>query len=124
MSRHLLTRGKSYFVAGALLVALLFQSMIPAGYMPAADGSFSLQICHSGFMTQDGAHDAEGHPLGHSHVEYCPFGALPGAGPISHFLALLPSWSIASQALAEFTFRYPASRLDRSHSPRGPPLHA
>lgn len=106
-------------------MALLWHSMIPAGFMPASDGSFSLKICPSGFMTQsDGAGPVRGHTGGHSHVEFCPFGALPGAAPIPHVVAFLPSWSVAAPSPAEFTARAPGTRFDRTHPARGPPLLA
>jgi hypothetical protein len=114
-------------IAGAVFLALLFQSMIPAGFMPASDGSFALQICHSGLLTQSGDHGDQGdqqgaaHSGGHSHVEFCPFGALPGAGPIAHIATFLPSLSVTPQPIADPGFRPPAARFDRAHTPRGPP---
>ena len=124
MTRHGVNRSNILLLAGALLVALLFQAMIPAGFMPATDGSFALQICHSGFPSHAGAHDPGRHSGGHSHVEFCPFGALPGAAPISHGVTLLASGAIASQPVAEFEFRRPCNRLERAHPPRGPPAFA
>src|SRR6201995_2584207 len=60
MTRYFRHRCKGPFIAGALLIALLFQAMIPAGFMPAADGKFALQVC---------PHDSNTHTGGHSHVE-------------------------------------------------------
>jgi hypothetical protein len=117
----LLNRSNRHLLAGAVLFALLFRAMIPAGFMPAGDGSFSLQVCHSGFLTQDNPNDGNGRSGGHAHVEYCSFGALPGAGPISHVIAFLASWSAVSQPFAEFTSRPPSTRLERAHAARGPP---
>ena len=124
MTRHVLIRSRRLFIAGALLVALLFHAMIPDGFMPAADGSFALQVCHSGFLTQSGSHDNNRHSGGHSHVEFCPFGALPGAGPVSHATAFLPSWSIATEARPDLTVSRPFARSERAHPPRGPPSPA
>jgi hypothetical protein len=124
MTRHFLIRSRRLFIAAALLVALLYQAMIPAGFMPAADGSFALQVCHSGFLTQTGSHDSDRHSGGHSHVEFCPFGALPGAAPISHAIAVPLSGSIATPSLAELTVTRPFARSERAHPPRGPPFPA
>jgi hypothetical protein len=99
-------------IAGAMFLALLFQSMIPAGFMPASDGSFALQVCHSGLPMHSG---------GHSHVEFCSFGALPGAGPITHIANFLPSRIITPQTVADMGLPRPAARFERAHSPRGPP---
>ena len=107
-----------------MFLALLFQSMIPAGFMPASDGSFALQICHSGLPTQAGDQQGAAHTGGHSHVDFCPFGALPGAGPIAHIAAFAPCLSIAPEAVADQVFRRPAARFDRAHPPRGPPARS
>ncbi len=121
MSRPILNRGRRLSLAVALLVALLYQAMIPPGFMPAANGSFALQICHSGLLAPSDPHDNNRHSGGHSHVEFCPFGALPGAAPIPHLAALLPVWAVASQAIAELSVTRPYARVERAHPPRGPP---
>jgi hypothetical protein len=102
-------------IAGALLIALLFQAMIPAGFMPAADGSFALKIC---------PHDSNHHTGGHSHVEFCPYGALPGAAPLPHIAVSLPSTPIVQQPIAGPASSRAHIRLERAHSPRGPPTLA
>jgi hypothetical protein len=121
MKRLCINRRHRRLITGALFLALLFQSMIPAGFMPASDGSFALQICHSGFVTQSDDRQGVAHSGSHSHVEFCSFGALPGAGPIAHIAAFLPSLSITPQPIADLEFRRPAARFDRAHPPRGPP---
>jgi hypothetical protein len=118
MKQLCLNHANRRLIAGAMFLALLFQSMIPAGFMPASDGSFALQVCHSGLPAHS---DLPAHPGGHSHDEFCPFGALPGAGPITHIAAFLPSRIVAPQPVAGLGFRRPAPRFDRAHPPRGPP---
>jgi hypothetical protein len=112
MTRYFRHRCNRPVIAGALLIALLFQAMIPAGFMPAVDGKFALQVC---------PHDSNHHTGGHSHVEFCPFGALPGAAPLPHVAVWLPSPSLAQQLLAEPTFSRVQVRFERAHRPRGPP---
>jgi hypothetical protein len=124
MTRYFRHRCKRPLIAGALLVALLFQAMIPAGFMPATDGSFALKICHSGLLTQSDTNDSNRHAGGHSHVEFCSFGALPGAGPISHLTAFLPIWQIVPQRMGELAALRPYARLERAHPARGPPALA
>ena len=113
-------------IAGGLLVALLFQAMIPAGFMPAADGSLALEVCHSGLPGPDpgvpGPDRAAGHTGNHTHVTFCSFGALPGVGPLSQPVALGPSLASARPQTAELTQVPPPSRLERAHPARGPPL--
>jgi hypothetical protein len=121
MKRLCLNRRHRRLIAGAMFLALMFQSLIPSGFMPASDGSFALQVCHSGFATQSGDDQSAQHSGGHSHVEFCPFGALPGAGPITHIAAFLPPLSITPQPVSGVEFRRPAHRFDRTHPARGPP---
>jgi|SRR5580698_711527 hypothetical protein len=121
MKRHWLNRKHRRLIAGAMFLALLSQSLIPAGFMPASDGSFALQVCHSGFPTQSGSEQGAPHSGSHSHVEFCSFGALPGAGPISYIAAPLSSQPVAPHPVAEVGFRLPSVRLARAHLPRGPP---
>lgn len=120
MHRLSLNRANRRLTVGAMFLALLFQSMIPAGFMPASDGSFALQVCHSGLMTQSGDQQSAPHSGGHVHVECCSFGALPGAGPITHIATVLPARVITPQPVANLGFRRPATRFDRTHFPRGP----
>lgn len=90
--------------------------------MPAGDGSFSLRVCHSGMpMPMDSDRRRS---EGHSHVDFCPFGALPGAGPIAHIAALVPASSPAAAINSEFSLRRAAARFDRANPARGPPVLA
>jgi hypothetical protein len=89
--------------------------MIPVGFMPAADGTFALKIC---------PHDSNRHTGGHSHVEFCSFGAMSGAAPLPHIAALLPAPSVAQQPLAELVLSRASVRFERAHPPRGPPTLA
>jgi len=123
MRPQLFSRVLSHLLTRAVVIALLCQAMIPTGFMPAADGSFALQICHSGFLVSFDAHEPN-HSGGHSHVQYCPFGALPGAGPLSHTAAFQPSWSTISEPIAELALMRPAARAERAHPARGPPARA
>jgi len=115
MTRYFRNRCKCALLAGVLLVALFFQAMIPVGFMPAADGTFALKIC---------PHDSNHLSGGHSHVEFCPFGALPGAAPLPHIAAWLPAPASAQQLVAEPIFSRAHDRFERAHRPRGPPALA
>jgi hypothetical protein len=115
MTRHFRKHRNHPLIAAALLAALLFQAMIPVGFMPAADGKIALQIC---------PHDTNRHTGGHSHVEFCSFGATSGAAPLPHIAALLPAPAVAQQPLAELVLSRAAVRFERAHPPRGPPTLA
>jgi hypothetical protein len=121
MMRHLLECSHRRLLAGALYAALIFQALIPAGFMPASDGSFSLQVCHSGLPAPAQSGGSDHSPNGHSHIGYCPFAALPGTGPIPHIAGVLPSSSDAAQPTADFARQPPETRLRRAHPARGPP---
>jgi hypothetical protein len=127
MMRRLLNRYKRldrhsrHVVAAAVFLALLFQPMIPAGFMPAADGSLALQICHSGI---DDLGSGAKHSGGHSHVGFCAFGALPGVGPV-YAPASVPACQAAT-ALRQAGADAPQilSPIERAQSARGPPIPA
>ena len=106
-------------IACGLFVALLFQAMIPVGFMPASDGSVGLEICHSGMPSMP----QPGHPGGHSHGD-CPFAALPGVGPILHRIVALPAAPAVAASVASLPVLRFSSRPGRAHPPRGPPLPA
>jgi hypothetical protein len=119
MQRPSFIRRHRRLTAAALFVAFLCQAMIPAGFMPASDGTFSLQVCHSG-MPEHVAPDAAGHSHGHVHVD-CPFGALPGAGPLLQIALFRPLMSGAPQVAALQQQTPPFTRPERAHPARAPP---
>jgi hypothetical protein len=112
--------------AGILLLALLvFRAYIPVGFMPASGVPFALQLCPAATAGMPahlhhhaGTHD---HAGTHADFESCPFGSVPGAGPISHHLDFesvgpAPSQRIVALEAPRFTHR-----AERSHQTRGPP---
>ncbi len=90
--------------------------------MPASDGTFSLKVCHSG-LPEHAASDASGHSHGHAHVD-CPFGALPGAGPVLQIAVFRPPTPAAAPAAALQKQTPPLAPNERAHPPRGPPSFA
>jgi hypothetical protein len=104
-----------------LLVALAFRALIPAGFMPAADGGFSLQICRAGFLASidpPDPHAPPGHP---SHFEHCPFDSAPATGPTANVPALHAAGLTPSPPLGDFVTLRLGARLDAAHQPRAPP---
>jgi hypothetical protein len=106
--------------AGILVLALLlFRAYVPAGYMPADGVPFALQLCPAALVGMP-AH-LHHHAGTHAEFEFCPFGSVPGAGPISHhidFESTGPAPSLQSIAVEARALTY---RAERSHQPRGPP---
>jgi hypothetical protein len=118
---HRLDRDTRSLVAGAVFLALLFQPMIPAGFMPAADGSLALQICHSGMdATDSGAK----HSGGHSHVGFCAFAALPGVGPVYALASVSARRTATPRREAGVAAHQIFSPPERAQSARGPPTPA
>lgn len=106
--------------AGILLLALLlFRSYIPAGFMPADGVPFALQLCPAAMAGMPG--HAHHHDGSHAQFELCPFGSVPGAGPISHHVPFEPVAPAAVQPLVVFAAPRLTQRTERSHPPRGPP---
>jgi hypothetical protein len=103
-----------------LLLALLFRATVPVGFMPSGEGPFALQICPEGMPS--GIHAPHLHHGGsHGHFEHCPFGSLPGAGPLSHAFGIASLPPAAPPAAPVFDSPRLAIRLERAHAPRAPP---
>jgi hypothetical protein len=140
--RRVLTPHNHRWLLGALLVALIVRSLIPAGFMPATDRPFSFQICPDGYpahLLKPAAgdphadhhhpHDANDDTSGgdtHRHSsagsEHCAFAATAGAaGPLAWASALF----VAAPALEKPEFFYVSPSLPplsfRVQQPRGPP---
>jgi hypothetical protein len=115
--------------AGLLLLALLlFRSYVPAGFMPADGVPFALQLCPAVTAAMPdplhhhaGTHD---HAGTHAQFELCPFGSVPGAGPISHHIDFEPAGPVPARRLVAFEAPRLTQRAERSHPPRGPPTLA
>jgi hypothetical protein len=142
-------RSRRTLVAGMMLVAFASRALIPAGFMPAGDRPFSLEICREDFPADMLAHGeppgagsaAKGsvamdsmdmdsmshgaHPQHHSgspaHSEHCVFGTACSAGPISHLL--LPSDVATAGELRAHTLVSIADAVRLVHlpQPRAPP---
>jgi hypothetical protein len=113
--------------AGILLLALLlFRAYIPAGFMPAAGAPFLLELCPSVVAGMPAHHQHhQHHPSGsHADFETCPFGSVPGAGPISHCLDFALAAPATSGPLLAFDTVRITFRAQHDHQPRGPPSHA
>jgi hypothetical protein len=147
--RRVLTPNK--WLLGALLVALIIRSLIPAGFMPATDRPFSFQICPDGYPAHllrsaaDGTHaehhrhhpasDAgdsdtgnsggaggENHRHSSAGSEHCVFAAAAGAGPLAWAPVAFFAPAVALEA-PEFFYASPTlpPLSFRVQQPRGPP---
>jgi hypothetical protein len=106
--------------AGILVLALLlFRSYVPAGFMPADGVPFALQLCPA--VTAAMPAHLHHHPGTHAQFELCPFGSVPGAGPISHHIDFESAGPAPAQRILAFDAPRLTQRAERSHPPRGPP---
>jgi hypothetical protein len=119
--KTLFKRGRRELIAGALLVALAFRALVPVGFMPAADGSFGLQICHVGLSSALAAHLTGHHPSGGLRSDHCPFGAAPAGAPVPHTALTMPRFEPVLEQIARLEARVASVRGERAHQPRGPP---
>ena len=120
-----------------LLLTLVVRALIPAGYMPAAGGSFPVEICPEGFPSQllhgvahkhgtaheHSAHTGAGatHHHGSSVSDHCVFAGLAGAGPAPCAASpLLPLTALAAQPCDLACPAFRAQRV-RIPQPRAPP---
>jgi hypothetical protein len=105
-----------------LLLVLITRALVPAGFMPSADGSAQLTLCPNGMLMpaqDDLSAGAQGTP--HHHTDHCPFGAAPFAAPLSEtsvFPTLAAAISVVESAPASWV---PAARTASAHQPRAPP---
>jgi hypothetical protein len=79
-------RNRQTLLAGILLAGFASRALIPAGFMPASDRPFSLEICWDGFPAALLAHD-ESAPTDAMHSHSADMDSMPGhsmAGDPSH----------------------------------------
>jgi len=110
-------------IIGLLLLVLVTRALVPAGFMPAGDGSAQLTLCPDGMlMPADPGSAAAGMPdAGHPHTDHCPFGSAPFAAPIAD-LAVIPVLAVAIGIRGcDSCPRVPGTRAARAHQPRAPP---
>jgi hypothetical protein len=110
-------------LAWLLLPVLLVRALIPAGFMPAREASFPVEICPEGFPAQLLTH--AGHQHGHgeggrAHGDHCVFGTC-GGGPLPEPAAC--GASPAAPAVAASPAAAPVLLVRLVHLPeaRGPP---
>lgn len=123
-----------------LLLAFVLRALIPAGYMPASDRPFALQICPDGLPAQSGHpaqsdehalhgahgdHDAPGSDEGsHQHdtfrTSHCVFATVAGAGAPEFHAPVATSESSRAMAVRprQIVVQPPEYRPQQ---PRGPP---
>jgi hypothetical protein len=128
-----LVQGNRKLIAGILLIALAFRALVPAGFMPAPDQPFSLEICPEGFPPQllhygadhrPGVHHAASHSHNSARSEHCVFAAVAGAGPSTHVNGVsAPLDSILAPLFDSAAFALRTERF-RVQQPRAPPLPA
>lgn len=110
-------------IAGVMLLAFAVRALVPQGFMPASDSSFSIEICPEGFPAQLLVHAGHHHPGTHSQIEHCVFGGACAGGPISHPPAL-SCLSLAQPAPARFLSAPILVQLVHLPHARGPPAAA
>jgi hypothetical protein len=117
----LFKRGRRELISGTLLVVLAFRALVPAGFMPATDGSFSLQICHVGFSGALFAQLPGHHPGDSAKSDHCPFTAVPAAAPVPQLMPLVPVFVTALERMVRFEAHAVSVRAARAHQARAPP---
>ena len=124
MRIELSNRTMRTLIAGIILLAYVARALVPQGFMPASDRTFSLEICPDGFPVQFLGHATHHHMPGHSNTENCVFGGGSASGPVAH-LAPLTSLALAQRAPITQTSSA-AIRVQLVYLPhvRGPPAPA
>ena len=69
-------------IAGVMLFAFAVRALVPQGFMPSGDRSFSVEICPEGFPAQLLTHTKHHHHgAGDSYTAHCVFGMASANGP-------------------------------------------
>jgi hypothetical protein len=111
-------------IAALMLAAFAVRTLVPAGFMPARDGSLALEICPDGFPAQLLHHAAHHHSGGHAHTDHCVFGGASAGAPVPHFPGLT-ALSVGRFAPGErWAAPTGAVRLVYLPQARGPPTAA
>ncbi len=116
-------RRRKLRIISLLLLVLVARALVPAGFMPAGDGSAQLTLCPDGMLMPTVPGAAAGvSNLGHLHADHCPFGSAPFAAPIVE-LAVIPVLAVAISISGLDASRWvPSVRVARTHQPRAPPF--
>jgi hypothetical protein len=127
MRVNLTSQRRRRWLASLLAVAFALRALIPAGFMPAGNGTVALQICPEGIpaallATLSGdEHAAHHHHNSWTSGHHCTFGAAAGAPPLCH--SSIVAFVVGSQVLRPYTTVI-APSLDfrfRLAQPRAPP---
>jgi hypothetical protein len=118
MRKPLLIRRRRILLSAVVLLTLAFSALIPAGFMPATDGSLSLQVCHSGLPDVPDSHSPAEH---HAHDHFCPFGALPGTAPVAQGVVFQHAPLAHRGVVAELALPARDARREPAHPSTGPP---
>jgi hypothetical protein len=112
-------------LAALMLAAFAVRALVPAGFMPAGGGAFSIEICPEGFSAQPLSqlpHGGHHHPGGSpTHTEHCVFGSAGASGPVRQLAALGALALLQHAPAARFIAAPTAVRLVHLPQARGPP---
>jgi hypothetical protein len=113
-------RKRQELLAGILLAVLVFRAYVPVGFMPASGAPFLVELCPAASLPYMPAQHHH-HPNSLAHFDHCPFGSVPAAGPIAHFVVFASAAQITSRLIVAFEPPRFGLRAQRAHQPRGPP---
>ncbi|MGH6888143.1 MAG: DUF2946 family protein [Rhizomicrobium sp.] len=119
-----MTSAPRAFAVSLALFAMLLRGLLPAGWMPAPNGSGEIVIC-TGHGTIHTAPRQDGHTLPDRGNRICPFAAVAHQAPPLAFATLDAPSAIALRLVPDASRRSVAvRRLLIRHSPRAPPAFA
>lgn len=105
-----------------LLPLMVLRGLLPAGYMPVAEGGqLRMALCSDGLQLAPGRDDVTDHRLPGSHGD-CLFAQASAAAPPPALPALAVPEARAATAAATLAAQLGARLLARAQSPRGPPV--
>jgi hypothetical protein len=115
-----ITRRHLHLLIALLLPLMVVRGMLPAGYMPVAEGGeFRMALCSDG-LQQPGQKGHDNHQLPGSRGD-CLFAHAAASAPPPSIIALAAPEFVDTRSTESSTAQLTASVIPRAQSSRGPP---
>ena len=116
----MIIRRHLHLLIALLLPLMVMRSMLPAGYMPVAEGGvLKMALCSDG-LRLPGQPAQDNHSLPGSSGD-CLFAHAAASAPPPSIIALAAPEFVAGQSIGSSAAQQTPGVISRSQSPRGPP---
>ena len=117
----MIARRHIHLLIALLLPLMVMRGMLPAGYMPVADGGvFKIAMCSDGLQQPLGDGDTDNRHLPGSSGD-CLFAHAAASAPPPSMIALAAPVFVDAQSTEILAAQQTTRVIPRAQSPRGPP---